>query len=509
MKRMLNFWNNDRKFIFLISVVSMIITHGFCFANLIYSHDSLFFYDISNIDKVALGRWLYPILVNLRKFATPWMLGTISIVYVSLAVVLVTKILEFDRIQGVCVSLIFTTSITLTSLFCTYIYDADADCLAILLAVFSVYAFKYFPKHINVVVASIALTLCLALYQAYICVAIGLFVFLIIYKSKDIKNWKEVLNVFCVGVRELATILIGTILYVICMNIVSNRLGINLSSKYNGAGKLSSLTIGMVLENIPKSYVYFKDYFFKVTGYNTNVMKNVYWIILILSIVSIIIYIVNSRPFWGSLLLTIPCVLILPLALNAIYLVSFGLMHQLMIFAFGIALLVPFVFLNITNNNRINEYIKKSIRVILVCLISFVSIENVIYANGAYTYKKLVYDNTALHAQTIWKDINSIDGYVEGETQVVFMGDFQKSKVAYISSVGEKYNGVLTGSSTSAITYDITVNNYFYAILGRDMSIANDDANIQENEQYINMPVYPSSGYCKMIDGIVYVKISN
>lgn len=307
----------------------------------------------------------------------------------------------------------------------------------------------------------------------------------------------------------MATILIGTILYVICMNIVSNRLGINLSSKYNGAGKLSSLTIGMVLENIPKSYVYFKDYFFKVTGYNTNVMKNVYWIILILSIVSIIIYIVNSRPFWGSLLLTIPCVLILPLALNAIYLVSFGLMHQLMIFAFGIALLVPFVFLNITNNNRINEYIKKSIRVILVCLISFVSIENVIYANGAYTYKKLVYDNTALHAQTIWKDINSIDGYVEGETQVVFMGDFQKSKVAYISSVGEKYNGVLTGSSTSAITYDITVNNYFYAILGRDMSIANDDANIQENEQYINMPVYPSSGYCKMIDGIVYVKISN
>ena len=141
-------------------------------------------------------------------------------------------------------------------------------------------------------------------------------------------------------------------------------------------------------------------------------------------------------------------------------------------------------------------------------MISFISIKNVIYANGAYTYKKLVYDNTALHAQTMWKDINSIDGYVEGETEVVFMGEFGNSKAAYISNVGDKYNGILTGASTSAITYDGTAGEFFYAILGRVMSISYNDPNIQENEEYMNMPVYPSTGYCKMIDGKVFVKLS-
>ena len=144
----------------------------------------------------------------------------------------------------------------------------------------------------------------------------------------------------------------------------------------------------------------------------------------------------------------------------------------------------------------------------LVCIISFISVKNVIYASGAYTYKKLVYDNTALHAQTVWKDINSIDGYIEGKTQVVFMGSFESSKAAYSSNVGEKYNGVLTGATTSSITFDGTAGSYFYAILGRGMSVAYNDPTIQENEEYLNMPVYPSNGYCRMIDGRVIVKLN-
>ena len=56
--------------------------------------------------------------------------------------------------------------------------------------------------------------------------------------------------------------------------------------------------------------------------------------------------------------------------------------------------------------------------------------QNVIYANGAYTYRKLVYENTRAQVYTIMAKVEDLPGYVEGETPVVFSGeDVYKSQV--------------------------------------------------------------------------------
>lgn len=103
--------------------------------NVIYSHDSL---DIAGrgFYKIQLGRWLYPLLVRARSLPVPWLMGTLSTVYVSLAAVLAAKVLELSKRQGLCMGILFAANITLTSLFGTFIFDADADCLALLLACF-------------------------------------------------------------------------------------------------------------------------------------------------------------------------------------------------------------------------------------------------------------------------------------------------------------------------------------------------------------------------------------
>ena len=197
-----SFFDDDTKFTFLSSIIVMLIAHGFCFMNLMYSHDSLWFADTSGSGKIKLGRWLYPFFARMRLIPTPWMMGVFSILYVSLAVVLVAKVFDLSKIQGLSVGILFASNVSLTSLFCTYIHDADADCFGVLLACFAVYAFKTFPRILRIVVPIISLSLCLALYQAYICVSVGLFLILLICESNDSNNWKDVFNVFLTAFKS-------------------------------------------------------------------------------------------------------------------------------------------------------------------------------------------------------------------------------------------------------------------------------------------------------------------
>ena len=64
-------------------------------------------------------------------------------------------------------------------------------------------------------------------------------------------------------------------------------------------------------------------------------------------------------------------------------------------------------------------------------------------------------------------------------------------------------------SSNSSITYNGTEYSFYYGILGRNLNITYNDAAISEAKEYADMPIYPSNGYCKMIDDRVVVNLSN
>lgn len=89
------------------------------------------------------------------------------------------------------------------------------------------------------------------------------------------------------------------------------------------------------------------------------------------------------------------------------------------------------------------------------------------------------------------------------------MGSFDSSKAGYYSPVGERYDGCLTGTAHTAITYDGRAGAFYYGILGRSgMNLAYNDADISQNEEYLNMPAYPKNGYCKMIGDRIVIKMN-
>ncbi len=503
-------------FAFISTLILMLITHGFSFANLMYSHDSLFFYVTNEPQKVDYGRTLYPFIVSLRGLATPWMMGFFSSIYVAVSVVLVVRLLNFDKIKSLCVSLLFATNISLISLFSAYIYDGDANCLALLLACFAAYSFDRFSNH-KEFFSITAIILCLMLYQAFIGVTVGLFLLLLIIKASKCKNNKDVHSLFLLGTKMVLSLLASAIIYIILMTVFANIFTGGLIGGYNGAGNIYNLNLQKILISFPKSYYVVLKNLLKPAGYNgvIVILSKVY---LLISIIILgIIYIKKNSDYLGSLRIIIPCVILLPMGINAIYLVSFGLIHQLMIFSFCFLLILPLVLWEIISDGEhaYSSYsadmnsITRIIGFSSVIAIIVIGYNNINYANGAYVYKKLVYDNTLLHAHQIWKDVNSLDGYDDGKTPVVFIGEFEDSKASYNGPVASKYEGDLLGGQNVSITYDSSIGNFYSAILGRDLNFQSNNFSDEEMKKYFGAPVYPQQGYCFMEGDTVIVKMAD
>ena len=254
MGKIRSFSDDETKFIFVFTVILMFIAHGFCFLNIMYSHDSVSFSDINYTAKVNLGRWLYPVCIFVRNMATPWMMGILSTLYVSIAVILVTKLLDLNRLEGICVSILFVTNIALISLFSTFSFDADADCLALVFACLAAYAYDRYSGKRKFIIPVLCIVGCLALYQAYIDVTIGLFLFILINKLSRSTTKEDVRNVWRAGFLEIAILVVSTFLYLITVIITSKTTGISIGGDYNSAGNVSNLSLKSIVLVIPKAY---------------------------------------------------------------------------------------------------------------------------------------------------------------------------------------------------------------------------------------------------------------
>ena len=129
-----------------------LLAHGYAFTNFTVSHDSLnemflsgdIRYAAGSVAdwKISLGRFLYPAYRTVFSggAGTPWLSGVLSLVWVSLAVYLVSRLFSVDNALLLAViGALFVTNVSYSALAATYIYDLDGDMLAMLLAVCAAY----------------------------------------------------------------------------------------------------------------------------------------------------------------------------------------------------------------------------------------------------------------------------------------------------------------------------------------------------------------------------------
>ena len=494
------------KWCFAATALCMLLAHGFAWFNLFPSHDGTILVFDADVVMLQLGRWvelLYFRFVRGRINA-PWLNGAFTIVWTSLAVYLVGKLLQLGKKATIALCAVFSTAISVTLLYATYYDKTDLYACAMFLAVWGVYAVRRFRcRWWGVLFCSGCLCLAMGLYQGYIEFAIGLFLICLLRDclTEDLA-WAEYLRR---GVTAVVSLLLGGVLYAVSLKVVLAYKHLELIDSDNGLQQMGRAGVADYLARLPGAY---KQVFTTLLGYdvwNNRGMRLATAVCLLLGLACLVLTL-RIKPLRAAVQVVILLVL-LPLGLNVVYLLSER--HPTLLMLYPVYLVYALVLL-LTGLEP--DTIPHSAAWLACLLCAFITVQNVIYANGAYTYRKLVYENTRAQVYTIMAKVEDLPGYVEGETPVVFSGDFTDSNFTYHNDLIRLYEEGETGLSGSAITYDGTIKWWFGNIMGSSAKVVNTQAELDawaENPAVQAMPSYPASGCIAMVDGAAVIKLSD
>ena len=494
------------KWCFAATALCMLLAHGFAWFNLFPSHHGTILVFDADVVMLQLGRWvelLYFRFVRGRINA-PWLNGAFTIVWTSLAVYLVGKLLQLGKKATIALCAVFSTAISVTLLYATYYDKTDLYACAMFLAVWGVYAVRRFRcRWWGVLFCSGCLCLAMGLYQGYIEFAIGLFLICLLRDclTEDLA-WAEYLRR---GVTAVVSLLLGGVLYAVSLKVVLAYKHLELIDSDNGLQQMGRAGVADYLARLPGAY---KQVFTTLLGYdvwNNRGLRLATAVCLLLGLACLVLTL-RKKPLRAAVQVVILLVL-LPLGLNVVYLLSER--HPTLLMLYPVYLVYALVLL-LTGLEP--DTIPHSAARLACLLCAFITVQNVIYANGAYTYRKLVYENTRAQVYTIMAKVEDLPGYVEGETPVVFSGDFTDSNFTYHNDLIRLYEEGETGLSGSAITYDGTIKWWFGNIMGSSAKVVNTQAELDawaENPAVQAMPSYPASGCIAMVDGAAVIKLSD
>ena len=492
------------KICFAATALCMLLAHGFAWFNLFPSHDGTIVVFDADVVMLQLGRWVeLPYFRFLRgRVNNPWLNGAYTVFWTSLAMYLASSLLQLGRKATAAVCGVFSTAISVTLLYATYYDKTDVYTCAVFLAFLGVYAVRRCCRPwLGLLLCGGCLCLSMGLYQGYIEFAIGLFLLCLLRDclTRDLP-WADYLRQ---GFTSVAALLLGGVLYAVSMKAVLAYKHLELIDSYNGLQQMGRSGPAVWLSRLPGAY---KQVFATLLGYdvwNNRGMRLATALCLLLALACLVLAL--RRKPRRVLAQTAILLVLLPLGLNVVFLLSEQAPTLLMLYP---VYLVYALVLLLTETDTA----PRSAAWLACVLCAFLTLENVIYANGAYTYRKLVYEHTRGQVYTIMAKVQDLPGYVEGETLVVFSGDFTDSNFTYHNDLLRQYEEGDTGLSGSAITYDGTIKWWFANIMGSGARVVNTQAELDawaENPAVQAMPSYPASGCIAMVDGAAVVKLSD
>ena len=448
------------------AALCMLLAHGFAFTNLFPNHDSTVLVFDAQWTMYVLGRWaqnLYFPLVR-GKIAAPWLIGAFSIVYLALTSYCITSLLHLKKWSAALLTGLLGTCASVTAQLATYTYETDAYLLAMLLACAAVWCTERLPRLWGYLGAAVCLCGCLALYQSYIQFAVGLYLLLLLQRALQGAEWRHWLRQ---GVCALAALALGTALYLVSLKVSLAVTGYRLADTGNGLTQLLRLGPAAVLA-------------LRLRGRGGRMAAQVLW-----------------------------AVALLPLGLNVSHLLASGNVYILMQHALFLVYLVPMLLFDGAAPTPADWKVG-GVLVKLLC--GFLILRNILCANGAYVYTKLVYDNTARQMTQIMADVGKLDGYEPGTTPVAFVGSFTDSQLAYHDPAFSRYEEGDLHQVNSAVTYDGTIKWWFQHVMGSNAAVIADSGTLialGETPAVQAMPLYPANGYCAMVDGTAVIKLSD
>lgn len=507
--KMIKLWMDHKK-ILLLCVAAVfawgLAAHGYAMLNFQLSHDSLdglYAAGRENAHKIELGRVLVPAYRTLFRgqFAMPWLTGLVALLWIALGAWMMVTALEIrSKWQIVLISGILTVNLSITALAGTFIHDWDQNMFGMMMACLAVLMWK---KRLRgwFLVGMVASSICLGIYQAFISVAIGLIMILCMLRLIRGEKW---LTVVWHAIQGALMVALGGVIFLGMVKAITAYSGVPLVERNNSLTMLKYLGLREIPGLVKGLYENFWDYFMQMP--NTWLVpkaaglinKAVMGVSAVLLTVNLLIR--KRLPFMnvaGVLLIA----LLLPMGLNACYLLTSGFVHHLMQYAF-VLLYILYLLLGAELHERHKVYYPQIICGALTAMILWSGVQT---ANTYHFQKTSSVMATNTRMINVYHDMLE-EGYVPGQTPLAIIGE----TAVTIPEGFEQTAQIWPGWYPNAITSDQkSIRSYFSFVLG-DAAVFCTGAEYTAvtKDLYVqNMPCYPYEGYVDWLDEVMVVKL--
>lgn len=500
LEKIKKFFNKDRKIVFFTTFIIGLIVHLGLYSNQLLAYDAYWHYGsfLAKGWEVSLGRFFIPFIDMLRgTVVSSSLTSVIAIALVSLTTLILTDILKIKKnyikiLIGILLVVNPTFSLTLM-----YAYTGDSYTLALLFSVLSVYFLTQKLNRKNVVLSVVCIILSLGFYQAYLCVTLTLLaiVYLINLCTEKELKFKDIIKKIAL---DVVIILASIVLYYILFTIIVKILNLNIT-EYNGGNKVLSLeTLRNLLPSIKNAYITFYNFYFTnniiaSTKFTFRHVFNIFMLLLV--IVNFVILIINNKTYKSPLKFALMVVLLvtLPICTCIIEIIVQGRQIDLLMAA---ALYLPIVLLlkqiELIKFNKLNTV---SILVIFISLWTFTLTDNATYV-ATLLYNRQM----AAEGNRIIERIENNEEITD-ETPICIMGNMK-------FDVHNPRLLKLTNFDVSIVntwTWQVFLQDNL--ALGRNICTNDTYEDIENNEEYLNMGIFPSKDSFKIIDGTLVIKI--
>lgn len=482
--------------VLLCSFVVGMVCHGYRFFNSSFSHDSLyyFYYGDFYAEVLSTGRYFRPLYSLIKgDIALPWLNGFLSLLFIGIACYFVIEVLgvrnRWVRML-ICAVMVCNPSVTLTN--ATYVHDVDCYALALFLVCLGV----YLCLEKRYVLGCVLFVVSLGLYQAYIQVAVFLFV---IIGFRDILvegDYKDVLKLF---IGRMLLLGISMAVYFVVYKLILLLPGLSASTYYNSMENMGLFDISFLIVRIKAVLSSELDW---LLGRNNNSSV----LVLLVNVVSVFVLLgvtlkrcLRNRFSAGSYMA------IGFLALAAVFgggctIFLMGSYHGLMMYSYYFVYIMVLVICE--------RFGSKEIFVAGLAVFVFVY-DCVLFSNKLYLRKEMEAQSTLSYMTRVLDRMEMMDEYEVKETPVAFIGYLLYSDI-YRRNDGFNYE--CTGiSDVYSLTYYGTYEKYFEYVLNYPLNLVTEKKarELSELKEVEEMGDFPSKDSMKMIDGILVVKLSD
>ena len=489
--------------------------HLYGLVNGLFSHDSLnalVATQSEEIWKLRLGRFLVPVYRALVRgnLAAPWLIGLIAFGCIALAVYLMSELFRLpSRLGQFLLSGLITTGVTVSALIATYNYELDIDMLSFLLSVLAVWLWQRHKW--GFIGGAAVLTLSLALYQAYIAVTLTLCMLLCICLALEGAGSRQLIRQ---GAKAVAMLLLAGLTYALLLQLVRLVSGISADGgSYNSLTKLKDVFSPQLPGRVLKAWIAgLKRYGRLIPAYSKALQY-----VLHLSLFGLCGYFMlrGLRALRGNLAAKILLVILtalLPLGMNALYVLDGGIMHALMEMPFSCAYaLCLYLLFNERQRGDEKNRSSRGPRLIGTVLLCALLAGNLQTANALYLKKDLEKRATLSYMTRAADRIEAHPGYERGVTPVAVYGVYELGTVPGF----EQYASLVGQHSGNAVTIPLRREDfdlysaYFNEILNLDIAFCSLDKwrEIMDSDALRQMPCFPKEGCVGTIDGVLVVKM--